>query len=528
MVAVSAPHPVAAASYSADGGSASPAIYLTNGPRTDKVVALTFDDGWDAASSVKIADILLAAKAPATFFPHGTAVRESPGVWSWIAHQPGFVVGDHTASHADLTTLSEDGQFDEIDTERRLLDETTGIPTLRVLRPPYGAVNADTLAAAGRAGFSYVVGWDVVSNDPYATAAQIHKNVMGGVRPGSVVLMHAGPPAELEALPGVISALRAKGFTIAPLAKVLGVAIPGAPLGSPAGHETGTYTASAIGLPTDLPALEPSAAIDADGFVHVAYASRDGVWYATNRTASGAWIRTKVISNAGGIFYGAPSLALSRGGVPSIAYEGVSTSGTWIGVGSLWHGHFALRTPHLRSGHLTTPSLAIDRRGVLHLAFRLASAGANYGLWRGTASCAACTWTLSRIDASLIDIQPSIALDSAGHEIIAFRRSSSGAADGTYLIGTATSWRATRISGTSFIPSVRFDAANQLHLALELISSSRVYTTTGAPDALSVLACATSNGNGSAIAVTPGGRSLLVVTKWDAAANQARLFLERQ
>jgi hypothetical protein len=388
-------------------------------------------------------------------------------------------------------------------------------------------VNAATLAAAGQAGLSYVVGWDVASNDPYATASQIHKNVMDGVKPGSVVLMHAGPPAELAALPGVISALRARGFTIAPLAQVLRVTIPGALLGSPAITETGTYNASVIGLPTDLPALEPSFAIDAKGFAHVAYASRDGVWYATNGTTSGAWTRTKVVSNAGGVFFGAPSLALSPAGVPSVAYEAVSASGTWVGIGSLWHGYFALRTPRLRSGHLTTPSLAIDRRGVLHLAFRVANAGASYGLWRGTASCATCIWSLSRADASLVDIQPSIALDSAGHEVIAFRRSGSGAANGTYLMAMASGWHAARISGTSFIPSVRFDGANRLHLALESISSSRVYTTSGAPGALSLPMCVTANGTGSAIAVTPAGQSRLVVTKWDAAENQARLFVER-
>jgi hypothetical protein len=39
--------------------------------------------------------------------------------------------------------------------------------------------------------------------------------------------------------------------------------------------------------------------------------------------------------------------------------------------------------------------------------------------------------------------------------------------------------------------------------------------------------CVTANGTGSAIAVTPAGQSRLVVTKWDAAENQARLFVER-
>lgn len=516
-----APKPAVAAS-----DSASPAIYLTHGPRTAKVVALTFDDGWDAASAVKVADILLGARVPATFFPHGTAVRESPGVWSWIAHQPLFLVGDHTATHVRLAALSQTDQFNEIDTQRRLVDEATGIPTFRVLRPPHGDVNDATLAAAAQATFGYVVGWDVDANDPYATASQIFTNVMSQVQPGSVVLMHAGPSAELAALPKVIAALRAHGYAIAPLAQVLGVTIPAAPLGIPTISDTGTYLSSAIGPPAGLSSLDPSAAIDAQGFAHVAYASSDGVWYATDRTPSGAWSRTRVAANGKGVFYGAPSLALSPTGVPSIAYEIVSATGIRIGIGSLSRGHFALRTPRLLAGHLTTPSLAIDRKGVLHLAFRAAFAGSKYGLWRGTATCAACSWRLSRFDSSLVDIQPSIAVDSAGRELIAFRRSDSGAANGTYLIGASTGWRSSILTARPFIASIRFDAGNKLHLALEDPSTPTVYTMTGSIGAWSPLILVTTNATESAMAVWPAGQWRLVVTKWDA-TNRARLFLER-
>ena len=51
---------------------------VSHGPRDQKVIALTFDDGWSTPRCHKILEILVLEKVPATFFPNALYVRQHP------------------------------------------------------------------------------------------------------------------------------------------------------------------------------------------------------------------------------------------------------------------------------------------------------------------------------------------------------------------------------------------------------------------------------------------------------------------
>lgn len=70
------------------------------------------------------------------------------------------------------------------------------------------------------------VQWDVVSGDAFATDAEaVSRQVLEGVRPGSVVVMHctrSAAPTTERVVRTVVPALRARGFRLVRVSELIG------------------------------------------------------------------------------------------------------------------------------------------------------------------------------------------------------------------------------------------------------------------------------------------------------------------
>ena len=197
-----------------------------HGPRDDKVVALTFDDGWSTPRCQKILEILVAEKVAATFFPNALYVRQHPEFWRRVA-ELGFPIGNHTVNHRDLTELTGAGVFKEINRDREIVEQITGVPMIRVMRPPYGSYNERTLRQAARAGFPTLLLWDTTASDTSRRASErsMIKAALSG-RNGSVVVLHCGPKATPRILRRIIEGYRARGFQFVTVPVLLGIHTP--------------------------------------------------------------------------------------------------------------------------------------------------------------------------------------------------------------------------------------------------------------------------------------------------------------
>ena len=91
--------------------------------------------------------------------------------------------------------------------------------------------------AAAAAGFPVVVMWDVTGGDSvrHATVAGVVSRAVVG-RPGSIVLLHAGPSVTERALPAIIARYRERGFRFVTVPELLGrqEGSGGVPVGEPA------------------------------------------------------------------------------------------------------------------------------------------------------------------------------------------------------------------------------------------------------------------------------------------------------
>ena len=230
---------------------------LRHGSRTQKVVALTFDDGWGRTASERILAVLIAEKVSATFFPYALAVRANPELWRRVA-AAGFPIGNHTWSHPYMPGLTQHEMEWQIAASKRLIESVTGVPMLRVFRPPYGSYDRRVLAAAANQGFPTALLWDASTGDSgrWPSYRSVLRGGTAGTN-GSVVLLHAGPMVTADALRDIIRNYRARGFRFVTVSELLGSARAPWPTPSPSPTPSPTPspspTASPGGTPTPTP-----------------------------------------------------------------------------------------------------------------------------------------------------------------------------------------------------------------------------------------------------------------------------------
>ena len=208
-----------------------------------KMVALTFDlceassetSGYDGA----IVDYLRAEGVPATFFAGGKWMVSHPERGGQLTADPGFEMGNHTWSHANLTVKTGEAMRRQVDDADiglafgRRQAEAKGciLPkpqALSLFRFPYGSCSAESLNYVNDTGH-LAIQWDVDSGDPaFIGAKGMADDMLRGIRPGSIVLMHANGRGKhtAEALKILIPALRAKGYRFATVGQLLAAGTP--------------------------------------------------------------------------------------------------------------------------------------------------------------------------------------------------------------------------------------------------------------------------------------------------------------
>ncbi|MGY1886097.1 polysaccharide deacetylase family protein [Blastococcus sp. SYSU DS0753] len=195
-------------------------------------VVLSFDDG-PRQHTGALLDRLRDLGLSAVFFWSGHNI-EGRGELVRRAVAEGHVLGNHTQSHANLTTgeLPSGEQVApwgdaQIREELRRANEllvAEGAPVPDLYRPPYGAVNQQVDDVAQALGLRLVMsfGRDASDNlvDSHDTegisAEEIAANVVGPMRDGSIITMHDGLGQatlnSIEALQPIVDAMNERGL----------------------------------------------------------------------------------------------------------------------------------------------------------------------------------------------------------------------------------------------------------------------------------------------------------------------------
>ena len=205
--------------------SASPASVVYRGSSERKEIALTFDDNTNVTRALATLRALEREKIPATLFVIGSAVKAYSSINAEIVKGMAlglFEVGDHTWSHPVLPKVSSLAMTYQIGGGTDAFREATGARTVPLFRPPYGSTDSRVAAVAGSEGFRHLVLWDVDPRDwAGGSATTIADHVVGHAHNGAIVVMHLSAPHTAEAIAGIASRLRAKGYQLVTVSTML-------------------------------------------------------------------------------------------------------------------------------------------------------------------------------------------------------------------------------------------------------------------------------------------------------------------
>lgn len=164
---------------------------LVRGPKNERIVALTYDDGPNPPYTDEILDVLRTEGVHATFFVVGRAVQAYPSVVRREVAS-GNAVGNHTWSHGHLLLYGEKGLRQTLERTDAAIFAASGVHT-RIMRPPFGARDWLVLQEAHRLGYTPVM-WSVplVDDWDYPPARVIAARVLRYAGDGAIIDLHDG------------------------------------------------------------------------------------------------------------------------------------------------------------------------------------------------------------------------------------------------------------------------------------------------------------------------------------------------
>jgi peptidoglycan/xylan/chitin deacetylase (PgdA/CDA1 family) len=202
------------------------ALVVEHGLRTVNEIALTFDacstpkpGGYDD----RVTSVLIETETPATIFLGGKWMLDQQEHTKLLASLPQFELGNHTYLHPHLTEVSDQRIRSELQKTQDILVKLTG-KRANLFRPPYGEYNERVVRIASELGLT-TVEYDLPSGDPdtMASKQRLIEWVIRKARAGSIIVMHINKRGwhTAEALPEIITRLRARGFTFVTVSKLI-------------------------------------------------------------------------------------------------------------------------------------------------------------------------------------------------------------------------------------------------------------------------------------------------------------------
>jgi peptidoglycan/xylan/chitin deacetylase (PgdA/CDA1 family) len=201
-----------------------PPVGVVSGlPEAGADLALTVDDG--TSTDVVAAFVAFAKDSGVrlTFFPNGC-------YRSWTDHAAALrplvdsgqvAFGNHTWSHADLTTLGDQDVAREISRNQQFLRTTFGVRDTPFLRPPYGARNERVDRIAADLGHPTIAMWNGTLEDSRVlTAEELLAAARQWFTAGRIVVGHANHPTVTTVYSELLAIIAERGLRTVTLADV--------------------------------------------------------------------------------------------------------------------------------------------------------------------------------------------------------------------------------------------------------------------------------------------------------------------
>ena len=194
---------------------------------SEKIVALTFDDGPTKGATDEVLKALQEMNVKATFFVIGGELEENMDEARKIV-AAGHELGNHSYSHVRMLLVTPSFVQQEIE-KTDVLIRRAGYTGEINFRPPYGKKLLALPYYLSKTGRRTIM-WDVEPDSKPKIASDsgsIIEETRARVRPGSIILLHVmypGRQPSLKAVRGIIESLEREGYRFATVSELLTVA----------------------------------------------------------------------------------------------------------------------------------------------------------------------------------------------------------------------------------------------------------------------------------------------------------------
>ena len=181
----------------------------------EKVMYITFDAGYENGYTEKILDVLKKHQVKAAFFLVGNYIETSPELVKRMVEE-GHLVGNHTYTHPDMSSISTIGSFEkELKQLEEKYREVTGKEMKKYYRPPQGKYSEANLKMASDMGYKTVF-WSLAYVDWYEsdqpTKEEAFEKLIPRAHPGAIVLLHSTSRTNSEILDELLTRWEDMGY----------------------------------------------------------------------------------------------------------------------------------------------------------------------------------------------------------------------------------------------------------------------------------------------------------------------------
>lgn len=181
----------------------------------EKVIWLTFDEGYENGYSSQILDILKEKNCPAVFFVTGQYATENTELMKRMCSE-GHAIGNHSFSHPakGMPALSLEKQTEDIQKLHQYVKDTFQYD-MTLFRYPAGIFSEQSLALMQSLGYrSLFWSFAYADWDPQKQTApdQALKKLCDRLHPGAIYLLHAVSSTNAEILGDFIDTARNAGY----------------------------------------------------------------------------------------------------------------------------------------------------------------------------------------------------------------------------------------------------------------------------------------------------------------------------
>ncbi|MGL5085339.1 MAG: delta-lactam-biosynthetic de-N-acetylase, partial [Clostridium sp.] len=180
------------------------------GKTSEKVLYLTFDEGYENGNTPKILDILKDEQVPAAFFVVGPYLKGYPDIIKRMDAE-GHLVCNHTQHHPSMAKITDPDKFtSEFTSVEEQYKNIIGKDMPKYFRPPMGKYSKNSLKKTKELGYKTIF-WSFAYRDwlvdDQPSEEYAIKKITDGAHPGAIMLIHAVSNTNTKVLKTVIQKL---------------------------------------------------------------------------------------------------------------------------------------------------------------------------------------------------------------------------------------------------------------------------------------------------------------------------------